>query len=556
MLQEPLFQKNILATILRNFDFYLFGSNWLPYALGVLVLLSLTTLTLKLIRAEKETYLFPSHKYTFNRNNNKEIAGLIFCFISISLYSLNIFLLDDSLFNNYDLMSSNTTFIFNKGVTATYGEYRLNPISGFDLNILYAITHNFLLINFYTIIKQAFIMWLLYQLLTYIPAGKRLFLIGILTFLPTLFWINNIIFPEQIMLIFILSSFLCLRNYTQNGKFIMLWLYALLTSLAVYTKETVVVFYAGILAYNLLYYVFQEKINFSNLFRPWRLAKLFPFECITSIICFSFAIFYFYVSNTMSENYYISIRLKKLPELCYLYRMEIFSLIIAWSIFIKKIIKKETFTVLLNEGFLWGATAIILFLLFILKISAGVPHTDHKSYYAVLSTVFSLIYIAQNLSLRPLSILFVFIFCWSIYTNYYFYHKENGIYYHQIADFINQEQTHQKTIVIAFPYHKENLDWIYETWSSAFMYYFPDKDITFKFPWLENAPIKDTNMYFYRRYYEAKKLTKISPEAIVSGDYYILKKNNKYYHENKQDIQKFTPTLVFENKIFEVYKLK
>ena len=40
MLQEPLFQENILSTILRNFDFYLFGSNWLPYALGLLALLS------------------------------------------------------------------------------------------------------------------------------------------------------------------------------------------------------------------------------------------------------------------------------------------------------------------------------------------------------------------------------------------------------------------------------------------------------------------------------------------------------------------------------------
>ena len=46
MLQEPLVQNNILATILRNFNFYLFGSDWLPYALGVLIFLSLTVLIL------------------------------------------------------------------------------------------------------------------------------------------------------------------------------------------------------------------------------------------------------------------------------------------------------------------------------------------------------------------------------------------------------------------------------------------------------------------------------------------------------------------------------
>ena len=60
MLQEPLVQNNILATILRNFNFYLFGSDWLPYALGVLIFLSLTVLILKLVRAEKENYLFPA----------------------------------------------------------------------------------------------------------------------------------------------------------------------------------------------------------------------------------------------------------------------------------------------------------------------------------------------------------------------------------------------------------------------------------------------------------------------------------------------------------------
>ena len=36
MLQEPLFQKNILATIVRNFGFYLSYTNWFYYGLGII----------------------------------------------------------------------------------------------------------------------------------------------------------------------------------------------------------------------------------------------------------------------------------------------------------------------------------------------------------------------------------------------------------------------------------------------------------------------------------------------------------------------------------------
>lgn len=555
MLQEPLFQKNILQTIIRNFDFYLFSTQWFWCILGMLATISLSVILFKIIKADKENYLFPQHSYTY-KNSLTNITAASFCFICFAVYCTNIFLLDDTLFNNYDLMSLNTTIIFDKGVTALYQNTRLNPVSFFDLNILYAITHNFSLINFYIILKQIFIIYLLYQLLNFIKVPQRLFLIGILTFLPALFWINNIIFPEQNMLISIFIGLLCLRNYTRTGKYIMLWWYAVLTSLAVYTKETVVVFYAGILAYNLLYYVFQDKINFSNLFCPWRLAKSFPFEAVTALICFSFAFFYFHFSNSMDQNDYITKRLKSFPELCYLYRMEIFLLIIAWIVLIKKILKKENFTNILNEGFLCGATSILLFLIFILKISAGMPHTDHKSYYAVLSAVFSLIYITKNLSRTPLIIIFAIILSWSSVINYHFYQKENGIYYHQVAKFFNHELSENNAVSITFLPKTEQSEWIYETWSSAFMYYFPEQDITFKFPWLENRQTKDLSLYLYHHYHTAKKLTKISAEAIATDDYIILKKDSSAYTSNRQSIQNFTPQLVFENKIFEIYKLQ
>ncbi len=553
MLQEPLFQENILSTILRNFDFYLFGSNWLPYALGLLALLSLTVLTLKWAGAEKENYLFPPHHIPFNRYNQ---SGLYFCLLCFGIYAFNVFSLDNTLFNNYDLMSVNTTFIFDKGVAATYANDRLAPISFFDLNFLYAVTHNFALINIYVILKQALILWLLFNLLDYISIKTRLLLIGTITLLPAVFWVNNIIFPEQNELIFLLSSFICLRRYTQKHQFRYLWLYCFLALLAVYTKETAIIFYFGILIYNLLYYVFHDKINYHNLFRPWLMAKAFPFEFITFLIGLSFALFYFHTVNSMSENAYVQLRQKPLFDLIKLFKTEIILTVIAWIVFIKKLFKKEDFSTLINEAFLWGATSILLFLLFILKMDAGVPHTAHKTYYAVLCSIFSIIYISSNLKNIALYIIFTIIICWSCATNYYFHHKENGVYYRQIADFMAEELTKEPQITISFFKNTEPLTWIYETWSSAFMYYFPDKDITFKFLWLKNSPKEDLDLYVYHRYYKAKKLTKISSDILAANDYCILKKNSAHYQENKQDISKFTPSLVFENKIFEVYKLK
>ena len=498
MLQEPLFQENILSTILRNFDFYLFGSNWLPYALGLLALLSLTILTLKWAGAEKENYLFPPHHIPFNRYNQ---SGLYFCLLCFGIYAFNVFSLDNTLFNNYDLMSVNTTFIFDKGVAATYANNRLAPVSFFDLNFLYAITHNFTLINIYVILKQALILWLLFNLLDYISIKTRLLLIGTITLLPAMFWINNIIFPEQNELIFLLSSFICLRRYTQKHQFRYLWLYCFLALLAVYTKETAIIFYFGILIYNLLYYVFHDKINYHNLFRPWLMAKAFPFEFITFLIGLSFALFYFHTVNSMSENAYVQLRQKPLFDLIKLFKTEIILTVIAWIVFIKKFFKKEDFSILINEAFLFGATSILLFLLFILKMDAGVPHIAHKTYYAVLCSIFSIIYISSNLKNIVLYIIFTIIICWSSAVNYNFHHKENGIYYHQIADFMAKELTVKAQITISFAPTAEPLPWIYETWSAAFKYYFPDKNITFKFPWLEKIQGIETSMYFYRRYF-------------------------------------------------------
>lgn len=558
MLQEPLFQPDILSTIIRNFAFYFSRNHWYLYALGLVAVLSLCIYFLKYIKASREAYLFPDQTYYFSPQNLYNLIAAVFCLLCLGLYSLNIFLLDNTLFNNYDLMSINTTFIFDRGVAASYGTTRLNPIASYDLNIIYAITHNYNLINIYIVLKQTLILTIFYHFLNFIPVTKRFFLLGTLTLLPVCFWINNIIYPEQDLLILIALSFLSLRRFTRKGLFFNLWLFGLLTLLAVYIKETTVIFYVGISVFALLYYIFTDQINYSNLFRPWRLFKAFPFEFITFMISLSFALFYLFTINGINENNYVLSRQLSLSELSLLYRFEIILTFSAWLVLFKKSIKKEKFAnPIFNEGLLVGATFILFFIIFILKINPGMPHTQDKSYYALLSGIFSLIYIVRNLSNnKTITIILLMIILGSATINYNIHQKEEGVYYHQVASFLSKKIQNKRPLVLSIAPHAEAHPWIYETWSSAIRYYFPSANITIKYPWLENTNSLKLSMYIYQLYYDAGKFTKISPNQLQKNDLYIVKKTSEGYSSDIDTVKKFNPILVFENKIFEVYELQ
>lgn len=498
MLQEPLFQKNILATIVRNFGFYLSYTNWFFYGLGIISTITVAVWLLKITKADKQTYLFANGYFPLNQHSAHIFAGIIYCFLTFGIYIINTFYQEASLFNNYDLMNVNNTSIFSTGVAAVCNMYRINPLNSFDTNIIYAITHNYQIINIYIIAKQALVLWLLYCFLSDIQVQRRLLIIGTLTLIPAFFWVNNIIFPEQNLLIFMLSGFIFLRKYTQKGLFRYLWLSVFFTVLAIYIKELAVIFYGALLIYCLLCYIYQEKINLSNIFRPWKLAHSFPFA--------------------------------------------------------KKIIYKEKFEgTIFNEGLLFAATGIILFLLFLLQISPGMSHS-HKSYYAILCSTFSLVYTLRNLKSNKAIILFLtLIISISLIINYQNLSKENGKHYKEVAEFISSRLETSENITICIAKNAEENPWIYESWSSAYSYYFPNKNIIFKFDWLNQNYY--TNMQTYRQYYLARKMTKISPKPPAEGDYYIAKKTSPKYEKDIKDIQNFNYQKVFENKIFEIYIL-
>lgn len=556
MIKEPLFQDYIIETIIRNFRYYLFNTDWLYYAVGLLITLYGFFFILCKLKCATYPNLFPTEKFQFDRNDRRQNLSLAFLCLALTSYIFVIHALDDSLFNNYDLMSLNTIYTFYRGLAAYINPTRLAPISFFDLNFVYAVTHNYNLINSYIILKQIFITFLLYQFLNFIPVTKRLITIGCLLIIPSFFWINNIIFPEQNLLIFIISSLIFIKKYSETGKYLNLWFFILFTTLAVFTKENAIVFYSGIMFTGVMYNVFIEKINLSNIFKPLKQAKELPIESFIFLIGLSFAVFYFFMTETTETNEYIVSRIQTFKTMLDLYKYEIFITIIAWGVFFKKLLKNEIKNPLFNEGLLVGGTFVLLYILFHLKIVPIMGHVEHKSYYVLLTAIFNTIYIFQNIhSKKVLTLLVLFIICYSCIYNYKTYKTENGLNYREIAEFFGQELKKEQKLNIMFSSQSESHEWIRENWSSSFAYYFPNysKDITFKFPHLATLRKKDMNSlltYYRLRGY----LTRVKGEGIPSqGDYYIIEKNKA--EEDYKTIKNIPHNLVFENKRFKVYKI-
>ena len=555
MINEPLFEENIVSTIFRNFTFYFFGQTWYIYAvlLGISIYMAYRLLCKGSCTPCPD--LFPSPAAGFNLHNRKELAALLFLFLSFSIYAVTMLLQDNSLFNNPDLMSLNTIFIFHRGLAASYGPARMCPVSFFDLNALYAITHNFYIISAYIMLKQALILWLLYCFLNFLSPAKRLFTLGTIQLVPAVFWLNGIIFPEQNILIFILASLLFLKRFSA-GKRSGLWGFGAFTLLAVYSKETTVLFYGGILIFAVLYDLYKEKINISHFLHPFRLAGRLPVETMLFLCCLSFALFYLFIMVELKENVYIAFRQADSRHLLNLYKFEIITVTLAWLIAAKKLICREKFdNPLFNEGTLFGASFLLAILIFHLHIAPDLEHVRLKSYYALLSAVFGIVYIARNLKNTGLLIclcgLFLF---YAGSANITIAKHEIGHARHEAANFLSSVLQNEKRLSYMLSAHTEETDWVKETWNAALTYYHPGTDITLKMPSLTDDNV--INKFSRHQYAKYKKyLSSIKGGRIpVSGDYYVVSTNA--LNTDFSVIADIPHDLVFENKLFRIYKIR
>lgn len=523
MFTPPLFEDDILLTLLRNFSFYFNDGYWGYFFLTIMGLVFAQFLW---IRPKSASLAFPDKIYHFSLR--KDCFSLVFFIIAFVCLCLITYSQEMSLFANFDLMSIGTTVNFVEGKGTGISDIRFSPFGNVELNLFYAISHNLYVISALVLAETALLLFLLYLLFDFTPVSKRLYALALASIYPALVWVNNPIFPERLMLIFICLSLLMLKKYLTKPSLGYLMGFCLLMNLAIYTKETVILFYAGLLAADLLYLIYRGQITPHSFLHPFKTAKNLPLEYLMFFSMLLFAFIYLLFGLGVSSNQYVSAHLN--PESWKKYYLEFFICFCAlWAL----IFSKKTSLLLL--GFMTGAC----FVLIIVALVLSIYYEDKAPYYAIVSGIFGIFIVFYALEKRLLLFLFGAAFlALAILQNYSIYQKQNGESYHDVAKFIGSLPDVQKLLPI---FVKDSLNGKYESYiidcyRSAYKFYFPNKNIVFK---TDSDADLQGNLLKFPLIYQA------SPQ---SGDIYVL---NKIYNEDNDKYE-----LLYENKNFRIFKVR
>lgn len=558
MMIEPLFQNDIFLSLLRNYSHYLTYKYWFLHFMLIIAILYLSYLYIKKTSLKTYHSLFPSQQYNFNLDNKYDWLSLGFFIFSLGLYIVVIYSLDTTLFNNYDLMSSNTTKVFNSGVTPRYFiNERLLTIAWFDINFLYAITHNFNIINIYITLKVILVCFLLYKLLDFLTPSKRLLSLGTIILLPSFFWLNSPIYPEYNAIIFMLLSFIFIKRFSNTNHYSNLWLFILFMNLALYTKESSILLYFGILLTSFIYNLYHEKIAIKDFFHPLKTIQKFPLEFLVFLSLFLYSILYLCISSAILDNIYVTFRQADKLQLLSLYKLEIIFSFLALGIFTKKLFQSSpNSSPLFNEGFLCGALVTVIFIIFFAQLAPILDSVKQKSYYLSFATIFLFLYILINLKNKIITtIIILFIIIFSLFTNYQIYHYEQGVYYRKTAEFIASKLSKDKTLNIFLSHNSEEIPWAFGAWASAYKYYFPNYSITFKSSKFKEQTFE--NAAFLHRFNSEKNIyfPFLSQSLPQSGDFYIVK-HNKYLDADLEILKSLKSQKIYKNQLFSIYEIQ
>lgn len=284
MIEIPWLRSDVAANIRNNFAFYFGYERFGLYAACVAAVIVLNCMAVKFFFAGEYRFSAGDRRFFFNRKDKTELAGAAALAFSFLLYALNLFSLELSVFGNYDQMVVNNILDMRRGLQPVFTSMRFNPAAGIDHNIIYGITHHYALIGGWVLLKQALCLWLLYRFFVFVPAVRRLFMLAAVNFLPAVFWVNGIVYSEQNTLIFVLLSLTALQKYDgRHGLRQLLW-FALWANLAIYTKETNIFVYFGILLYLVLAKVWAGKITLRSFLSPFKTVAGMPAEFCTAYL--------------------------------------------------------------------------------------------------------------------------------------------------------------------------------------------------------------------------------------------------------------------------------
>ncbi len=550
MFEEPLLQENIAAVLWRNLRFY-WGYN--DYGLWFLLTAAFLYACYLLIK-KGSTAVYPGMFPPAAAAQKSSWASRGFLAAACLAYAVVLYLLETTLFANSDLMGPNTTRSFLQGMAPLFGQNgRLSPIAFFDVNMLYAFSHNYKLLNLYILLQFGLIVGLLYKFLDWYPASRRLWLCGIIVLLPSFFWVNSLVFPERLMLIFMLLGFIRLRNYSRDGRFSDLGGFVLWMNLALYCKESVILIYAGFFVFLLLWDVWREKITLSSFLHPWRSCRALPLESLMLVSLLIYALFYLVKVSGFTQSGYMVLRQGELTHLLQLYKTELLIIVLAAVMVLQRFCRQRAS--IFEGALLAGVLLNAAFLVFFLRLCPFSYFVEAKSYYLLPAAFFALPLCFSNWPRRLFAVAVLGLVLWSLCENVRLYRREAGWYYRDVAEFLAPRLKEKDPAVIYISAHSEAEKWWFSSWASAYKYYFPHQKIIFASDLYWNK--RDLNTLLHLQIYASQPAVfhPVRPqEHPESGNFYVIKKIPDTAPDRKQ-LQRFPNRLLHENKLFEVYEI-
>ncbi len=172
MFSPPYFRSNILEHIWNNFMFYFGYGNFFAYAMVVTAVLFVNALFAGCFFKNEGYFSKTQPHFCFDggKFSDRFCCGLLL--LSFGLYVGNILSLDLTIFGNYDQMQTHNIGDMRRGQMPIFDSLRFNPTAGIDHNIIYGISHNYLIVACWNILKQMLCLWLLYCFFDFIPVAR------------------------------------------------------------------------------------------------------------------------------------------------------------------------------------------------------------------------------------------------------------------------------------------------------------------------------------------------------------------------------------------------
>ena len=548
MIEEPLLRDNILSNIYHNFAFYGdFLSNeelLIPFTAAIAFLWLNWLITKFFFCGDYNSFASKEH-FVFLKKQKSHWLGLSLAVFSFLIYCGNALYQEVSIFNNFDMMSWYYTDSLSQGIIPAVDRHlRFTPLHAVDFDVIFGISNNAYVICFYVFMKQLLIMWLLYKFFDFITVPKRLIMIAVINFFPSVLWINTAIYPEQNVVIFVILSLIFLRRFQKNNRPRQLLYFMIFMNLALYSKETAAIFYGGFGVYLLLSAVLSMKITLNSFFHPLKTIRMFPLEYLMfwSLLVFATG-WMFYTDFGLRGNRYLVTHGVSITDAVMAYQTELFVNTVAIVIFFATLLmKKNKVLYLISDGSLIGCTLISCLMVFFLKI---VPITDAAvPYYLYLPAIFCTAYIFENITSKILLGVFLsVVIIISGYCNVNIAEAQQGKERRDIAEYLASQARFVETVIyidVNSPF-VDHRWWKVMAWVNALLYSHPDIKIRYKL----DAEV-------HRVWFLAHPLPVLVSKIIPSrGDYILVNKAHNPDYEPAANAR-----LAYENRVYALYILE